>query len=267
MQSPFMKNQFIALAVSVFMLGNASAFFEDAEARRAILDIRQKLDSHKADADKSAADVGARITTESQRQADEVTQLRRSLLTMQNQIDGLRDEVAKLRGQNEQLARDVSESQRLHRDFVQTVQARLQQLEPLQITHDGVDFTVEQGEKRDFEAAFATFRNGDFAQAQTAFGDFINRYPRSGYRVSALFWLGNAQYAEKDYRQAIHNFRQILTLAPNHLRAPEAMLSIANSQLEMKDNRGARKTLLDLVAAHPKSEAASAARDKLSRLK
>jgi hypothetical protein len=40
---------------------------------------------------------------------------------------------------------------------------------------------------------------------------FVKRYPQSGYVPSALFWLGNAQYATRDYTEAITNFRSLLT--------------------------------------------------------
>ena len=71
----------------------------------------------------------------------------------------------------------------------------------------------------------------DFPAAQTAFGEFVRRYPQSGYRNTALFWLGNAQYANRDYRGAIGNFRALLAQAPEHARAPEALLSIARDVL------------------------------------
>ena len=84
---------------------------------------------------------------------------------------------------------------------------------------------------------------------------------------SALFWLGNAQYATRDYKEAIANFKSMLSVAADHLRAPEAALSIANCQSELKDAKGAKKTLEDLVKVYPQSEAAAAARDRLSKLK
>jgi TolA-binding protein len=45
------------------------------------------------------------------------------------------------------------------------------------------------------------------------------------------------------------------------------MLAIANSQIELKDSRSARRTLEDLVKAYPDSEAATAGRDRLARLR
>ena len=149
----------------------------------------------------------------------------------------------------------------------QGLDERFRTVEPVKVTLDGREFMAEQAEKRDFEAALALFRKAEFSGAKTAFFDFLSRYTRSGYLPSALFWLGNAQYATRDYTAAMVNFRALIANAPDHQRTPEAVLSVANCQLELKDSRGARKTLQDLVSAYPKSEAAVAARERLVLLK
>jgi TolA-binding protein len=82
-----------------------------------------------------------------------------------------------------------------------------------------------------------------------------------------MFWLGNAQYATRDYKEAITNFRAMLTLAPEHARVPEAILAIANCQIELKDTKAARRTLEDLIRLHPQSEAAQAAKERLAKLR
>jgi tol-pal system protein YbgF len=236
--------------------------FEDDEARRAILDLRNKVEQQRAVTDAAI-----------QRQADDLRRstseengmLRRSLLELQNQIEALRGELASMRGQNEQLARGVSELQRGQKDIATGVEERLRKFEPSKVSVDGREFTADPAEVRDFEASLAIFRRGDFPAAQTAFTEFTRRYPQSGYRATALFWLGNAQYANRDYRGAIANFRALLTQAPEHARAPEALLSIANCQIELKDNPGARRTLEELTRTYPQSEAASAARERLAR--
>jgi TolA-binding protein len=81
-----------------------------------------------------------------------------------------------------------------------------------------------------------------------------------------LFWLGNAQYANKAYADARDSFQKLLNLNPKHPRAPEAMLAISNVQIELKDIPGARLTLEDLVNAYPESETAATATDRLGRL-
>ena len=226
-----------------------AALFEDDEARRAILDLRQRVEAMRVQTD--------------QRLTDENGQLRRSLLDLQNQIETMRSDMARMTGQNEQLARTVSELQQRQTD----IDTRMKQTEPSKVAVDGREFNASPSEKTDFEAALGVFRSGQFPQAQTAFAEFVKRYPQSGYNASALFWLGNAQYATRNYNEAIANFRSMLLLAPDHAKAPEAVLSIANCQIELKDTRAARRTLEDLTKAYPQSEAASAGRERLARLK
>ena len=137
----------------------------------------------------------------------------------------------------------------------------------VRVLFEGREFAAELLEKRDFELAMVLIRKSDFAAAQKAFFDFLTRYPKSGYAPSGFFWLGNAQYQTRDYKEAILNFRQMISTAPDHLRAPEAALSVANCLAELKDTRGARKTLDDLIKAYPASEAAGAAKDRLKLLK
>ena len=252
-----------ALATAAMLAASLSsahaAIFEDGEARRAILEMRQRVDGLQLSQQRSAEEM--------RKLGEENAQLRRSLLDLQTQIETLRAEQAKLNGQNEQLLRDVGELQRRQKDIAQGVDERLRQFEPIKVTVDGREFQADPAEKRDFEAALAVFRSGKFPDASAAFAAFVRQYPRSGYVPSARFWLGNAQYATREYKEAIGNFKQMLTEAPTHARAPEAALSIANCQIELKDTRTARKTLEDLLRAYPQSEAAVAAKERLSRLK
>ncbi len=247
-------------AVSAFLclaVTSASAgLFEDEEARRAILEVRERVEAMRVQAEQSVT-----------RAADENSTQRRGVLELQNQIEGLRSDVAKLRGQNEQLTRDVSDLQRQQKDTAQSMEERLRQFEPVKVNVDGREFSVQPAEKREFEAALTVFRKSEFAAAQTLFVEFLKRYSQSGYSSSALFWLGNAQYATRDYKEAMINFRALIARDAEHVRAPEAVLSIANCQLELKDTKAARKTLEDLMKAYPQSEAAVAAKERLARLK
>lgn len=237
----------------------AHALFGDDEARRAILDLRQRHDAAQASLQKMGEEL--------RRVNEENAQMRRSLLDLQTQIDALRADVARARGQDEQLAREVADMQRRQKDIAQGVDERLRKFEPAKVTVDGREFEADPAETRDYDAALAVFRKGDFAGAATGFGEFLKRYPQSGYRASALFWLGNAQYATRDYQAAIGNFKSMLATNADHPRAPEAALSIANCQLELKEVRGARKTLEDLIKVYPQSEAAAAAKDRLSKMR
>lgn len=233
-----------------------AGLFEDDDARKAILDLRQRVEAHRLEGEQ------ARKTN-----LDEIATLGQSLLDLQRQIEMLRADISALRGTNERLMRDLTDIQRQQKDQALTISERIVKLEPVKVKVDGIEFLAEPGEKREFEVALATFRKSDFVSAQNLLVGFISRYPVSGYAVSALFWLGNAQYATRDYKEAIVNFRAMIAKEPEHVRAPEAVLSVANCQLELKDSKGARKTLTDLVKAYPQSEAAVAAKERLVALK
>lgn len=249
--------------LSVFLLGlamlwplQAAAFFGDDEARRAIIDLRQKVDANRQQSESAAAQAleGQAVT-------------RRSLLDLANQLEQLRAEVARLRGQNEQLAREVSELQRQQKDVQSGLDERLRQVEPLRVSLDGLNFTATHSEKRDFDAAMELVRRSEFETAATAFVAFLRRYPESGYTPAGLYWLGNAHYANRAYKPAIDSHRRLVTQFATHPRAPEALLAMANSHTELKDIRSARRALEDLVTNYPDSEAAAAGRERLARLR
>jgi len=252
-----------ALGAMALSAPAAAGLFDDEEARKAILELRQRVEANRV----AAEGATQRLGEELRRASDENVQMRRSMLDLQNQIEQLRAELAASRGQQEVVARQLSEAQQRQKDLALGVEERLSKFEPTKVTVDGQEFAADPAEKRDYEAALATFRRGEFAPAQAAFSDFVKRHAQSGYVPSALFWLGNAQYATRDYTGAIANFRALLTRSPDHVRAPEAVLSIANCQIELKDTRSARKTLDDLMKAYPQSEAAGAARERLARLR
>ena len=242
--------------------GAQAQLFGDDQARQAILDLRQRFDQS---------------VVAQNRLVEENTQLRRSLLELHQQIESLRGELARSRGQGEESARELAELKRAQSAQQQALDERLRKLEASESARTAESAAsaappvasdpAAATEKQDYDAALAVFRTGDFKGAQTGFASFIKRYPRSGLAPSALFWLGNAQYATRDYKEAIANFRSLLTASPNHARAPEAMLSIANCQIELKDTRAARATLDALIKTYPQSEAAQAGRERLAKLK
>jgi tol-pal system protein YbgF len=269
-----------ALAALTLSLAAQAQLFKDDEARKAVIDVRARVtaieDADKArDAQltalnkalKEAIEGMAVMQTQNAQLAEQLGALRRSLLDLNNGMEAIRADIAKLRGSDEQLAKEVAELQRRSRDVGQTLDDRLRRLEPVKVTIDGREHTVDQEERRAFDESMATIRKGDFDAAVGALSVFQRRYVGSPYMNQARFWYGNALYGKRDYKGAIEAFRTFVAGAPEHPRAPEAMLAVANSQAEMKDVRGARKTIEDLIKAYPASEAAQAGRDRLPTLK
>jgi len=249
-----------ALALALLAGFSARAeLFGDNEARRAIIDLRQRFDA---------------AVIAQNKLVEENAGLRRGMLDLQQQIQALQDDLARSRGQQEQLERAL-QLQRSQQETFQALDERVRRLEggaglsgPAAPPPDAEGNTAApvDDEGKAYEDALAVFRAGDYAAAQTGFAAFVKRYPRSSQAPSALFWLGNAQYATRNYREAITNFRSLLTAAPNHPKAAESLLSIANCQIELKETRNARTTLETLIKSYPQSEAAQAGRERLGRL-
>jgi tol-pal system protein YbgF len=269
--TPQFSKSAIALIWVASSVCSHAALFGDDEARRAILDLRQKLEATqqniKLQSEQNAKFQSEQNTKFQSVQSEENAVLRRALLDLQNQIDVLKNEQSKMRGDNEQLLRSLAEIQIKQKDILQSVDSRLIKFEPVKVVLDGLEFQADPAEKKDFESALLVFRTGDFAAAQQSMLNFLRRYPTSGYASSALFWIGNSQYATKDYKESVINFRKLLSIAPQHSRAPEAMLAISNCLVELKDIRGAKKSMEDLVSTYPTSDAAQTAKDRLARLR
>jgi tol-pal system protein YbgF len=92
----------------------------------------------------------------------------------------------------------------------------------------------------------------------------VKTYPKSPLAPSAQNWLGNAQFAQKDYRGAINSQRNLVATFPDSAKVPDALLTIASSQFELGDSAASRRTLEDLIKKYPQSEAAARARQRLA---
>jgi tol-pal system protein YbgF len=249
------------LALSGFWgTSHAALFGGDDEARRAILELRQRLEQ-------SQIATRALMEQNAQEQNQSTSQLRSALLDLQAQIDKLKAELAQSLGAQERLARDLTELQLRQKDVLVSVEDRMRRFEPVKVMLDGREVLVEPAEKADFDKAMAMFRQAEFAPAQVALESFVARHPTSAYLPSALFWLGNAQYALKAYRDSLANFQKLLRVEPTHPRAAETLLAIANVHIELKDRASARQSLEALIKAHPGTEAAATARERLDRLR
>lgn len=154
------------------------ALFEDDEARRAIIDLRQRIQASQERLQVMQDNLSKVATSE-------------SILDLANQNERLRGEIAQLRGQNEQLSRTVDDLSRL----VNSTDSRLSLLEPMVVSVDRENFSVGPKEKADYEAAMTALRGSDFETASVVLQGMLRDFPESGYTPSVLFWLGNAYYA------------------------------------------------------------------------
>ena len=237
--------------VGVVTVPAHAGLFDDDEARRAILDIRTKIDA-------LSAQVDEKLTVKADKTA---------VLDLLNQQDQLRQEIARLRGDIEVLSNDVADGQRRQKDFYVDLDNRLRKLEPQKIMVDGKEAQVDPGEQKSYDAAMALFQSGDYKNAAAGLSTFLQSYARSAYAASAQYSLGVAYYAQKDYKNAVASFESVVTSFPDNVKAPDAMLNIATCYSEQKDKAAARKILMSLRNQYPNSAAAGSAADRLKSMK
>ena len=241
-----------ALVLAAWMPLQAHAgLLDDDEARKAILDLRAKVDA-------IARDLNARIETKS----DKTVQL-----DMLNQHEQTMQEIARLRGQIEVLANQITRAQEGQKQLYADLDSRIKKLEPQQETVDGQVAQVMPAEKTTYENATALFQSGDYKGAASALQEFVRRYPDSAYASNAQYWLGNAYYALGDYKKAIAAQEVVTSTYADSAKVPDAMLNIASSYALLKDSKNAKKALQQLVSKYPESSAAKTAKDRLASLK
>lgn len=220
---------------------------------------------------KDLADFRAQTTTRFER----LEAAMRMQVELANQIEALRAELAKLRGQVEVNQYEIETGNKRQRDFYVDLDSRIRKLETMAaelVTKINapppaplapvVDPAMET---RRYEDALNLFKDAKYKEAQESFVSFLKDYPSSSLAPSALFWRANTHYAQRDCKTAMEVHGDVVLRFPESAKAPDALLAIATCQQESNDAKNARKTLEALVGRYPNTPAAETAKQRLKR--
>ncbi len=249
----------LPILVSMFAVISTSAYaglFDDNEARKAILDLRARFEAFQRETNERLSQLNSRI--------ERLEQTSRGQLELSNQIEQLRSEMARLRGQLEVQTNELVELQRRNRDQLAQFNDRLRRFDPVSVTIDGKTFQVDPAERRAYDAAITAFQNGDFKASQAAFASFITQYPQSPYRANAEYWAATGLFAQRDWRGALTALQSFISRHPDSARQSEALLSIGIAQQELRELANARKSFEQVIEKFPDSSAAKEARERMS---
>ena len=270
------------------------ALFDDNVARRQIATERQRVD-----------EANARIETQSKQlesiagrlgKLEESSGRNQAVLELFREIESLKSEIAKMRGQLEVLGNGIETAQKRQQDFYVDLDTRLRRIETLNppavsgaapadpnLGPSGGTSTTVSGkpatsappsstaastaEMRAYEAAQNLRRIGNYQGAIVAFQSFIKQHAKSALAPSAQYWIGDSYFNLRDFRLAINSQRLLIVSNPDSSKVPDALLNIASSQMEMGDSAAARKTMDEIVAKHPTSDAAEKAKRRVANLR
>ncbi len=129
------------------------------------------------------------------------------------------------------------------------------------------DANQMQQEREAYQKAFDTLRELRYAQATQEFRSFLKQYPNGRYGHIAQYWLGEASYAQRNFKQAIIDYQGLLKGYPSSPKRAEAMLKIGYSQHELKQDSEAKQTLDQLIKLYPDSTEAGQARNLLKQIR
>lgn len=224
---------------------------------------------------------------------ESVTQQNQPLLGMLQEVEALKSEVAKLRGQAEVQVHQMDtlgkRQNDLYVDLDQRVTDLAKSLKSASAATGSPEVAPAQAaptvgspsagpataapqldpmmESRSYEAALDHFRGANYAGAIAGFKGFLKAYPDSTLASNAQYWIGYSYYALKDYKSALAHQQKLVAVYPTSSKVPDALLNIASSMIALDDLTGARKVLEELVAKHPGTNAANLATRRLSALK
>ena len=262
-----------------------AGMFDDEEARKQILQLRSQMADTQRALDQRVAELEAQAKN-------------RSIIDLFNQVETLKTEFARLRGQIELLQNEMENTQKRQRDLYVDLDGRMRKMEaqlaaqaaaaatapPVASMPPGVVGAVPANpsnptadasrvmppavvdpvaEQRAYDQGLEHFRASRFAEAVSAFQIFNRTFTRSTLVPSAQYWIGNSLYATRDFRGAIAAQRQLIAQYPDSAKASDALLNIASAQSELGDLQAARATLQEVASKYPSSEAGIKAKQRL----
>ncbi|MBS0589382.1 MAG: tol-pal system protein YbgF [Proteobacteria bacterium] len=222
-----------------------------------------------------------------------------------NQINALQSQVQQLQGQNEELKHQIEQLKQQSKDQYIDADSRLSKLEgkapgnvatPNAPASNGQMQDISLGAagasnmpssggstsstpaqnapaanpadaKAAYDQAFATLKDGRYAESAKAFQAFINQYPTSDLAPNAYYWLGESYYVTQNYSVSLDAFNKLLAQFPTSQKASAALLKVGYCQYEMKQWDQAESTLNQVVAKYPGTQEANLAQGRLRALK
>ena len=270
----------LLLSTQLFAAGAHAALFDDAEARKKILEVEAVMQSQNQASQATLAKLlQSQQALEQRVLAIEAITKGQVLGDMLNQIEALKQDVAKLKGQLEFASHNVDTTQQRQKDLYTDTDARLRKLEsspaPSPATAveasspaEAIAATPSKNtqEFQLLELANGLSKESKFKDAFSAYDKFLKEYPNSALAADATYGLGYTQFALKNYKSAIATQQKLIDQHQDSPKVPDALFNMANSQIQLGLLPNAKKTLHDLIAKFPNSEVTPAAQKRLKVL-
>lgn len=124
-----------------------------------------------------------------------------------------------------------------------------------------------QDERRAYEAAFDSLKEGRYAEAARRFQSFLRQFPDGEYAPNAYYWLGESYYVTQNYQIALDSFQALLSRFPSSSKAPDALLKVGYCHYELRNFTQAEAVLNQVIQQYPDTTVARLAQVRLRALR
>lgn len=264
------------LTAQLFSIASHAALFDDTEARKKILELEKTMQSQNQATQASMAELKKNQQAIEQRLTTLEAIAKNGLADTQTQIEALKQEVARLKGELEVASHNLDTTQQRQKDLYTDTDERLRKLEATPTPVAAAQTAAEPAkpaaaDKNSQEYQLLELANGlskesKHKDAFNAYDKFLKDYPNSTFAADAKYGLGYSQFALKNYKSSMATQQKLIDAHPDSTKVPDAMLNMANSQIQLGLVPGAKKTLRDLIAKFPESDVTPTAQKRLKAL-
>lgn len=124
-----------------------------------------------------------------------------------------------------------------------------------------------QQERLSYEKAFGLLKDRRYGQAVEAFKVFLKSYPNGLYAGNAQYWLGEANYVQRNFKLALDDFGKVVKNYVTSPKRADAMLKMGYTYQELGQLDEARLSLSNVSKNYPNSTAANLAQKRLQDIK
>jgi tol-pal system protein YbgF len=109
--------------------------------------------------------------------------------------------------------------------------------------------------KQLYETAYGYLLQRDYGAAESAFDDFLQRYPNDPLAGNAQYWLGESLYVRGQYRAAAGAFLKGYQTYGRNPKAPESLLKLGMSLQRLGQKDAACSSFNELSTKYPTAPA------------
>ena len=111
----------------------------------------------------------------------------------------------------------------------------------------------ESDEESQYEYAINLLKQGDYETAEKAFTEFISIGDDKNYLSNSHFWLAETYYVRENYKDAAKNYLSLYQTFPNANKAPDALLKLGISLVNMQQKEQGCITFIQLQESYPEA--------------